>query len=73
MKTNHKLKMTRQNLDFKVKSPLLDLAYHGDADALLKIGKQAFSENRLGLAKNFFRLADEYRNQKAAVYFKEVS
>ena len=59
MKLLHKEK----NLDFKVDPTLLALAYQGDANALYEIGKQALNEQRLGLAQNFFRLANKHRNQ----------
>ncbi len=65
--------MKNKNLDFNVTPELLELAYQGDAKALLKIGQRALSEKRFGLAQNFFRLAKECGSEQAAKLFKKVS
>ncbi len=57
--------MTNKKLNFKVAPDVLALAYKGDINALLKIAEQVQSEKRLGLAKNFFRLANESSKEKA--------
>lgn len=69
MKTNLKA----NKINFIVAPRLLALAYQGDKRALLEIAHKAAREKRLGLAKNFFRLADEHGNQQAKKLFKKVS
>lgn len=62
----YKAENPRKNLNFKVKSELLDLAYQGDTKALLAIAEQALCEQRFGLAKNFFRLANQQKAHTVA-------
>lgn len=63
----YKMEKPQKNLNFKVESELLDLAYQGDAKALHAIAEQALREQRFGLAKNFFRLADEQKQKAHAI------
>lgn len=62
MTSFHKTETPQKNLNFQVESERLELAYKGDVNALLEIGKQAEREQRFGLAKNFFRLANEKKH-----------